>query len=225
MSFTPLPKIFTDICLALDSSNPQILELGCGDGRFLGVLADHDIFSWGLDRIGPECGTVADLVGDALALPVAAGSLDLLLVPNLLRHLVTTDPALGFLAGWLDLLKPRGSLFIFEDEPVTEPAGAARYRDLQEFLSRLMPESRGPLLSLVDFQARAAAPCFFCNWEFGLIRNTQTIDTEVVLGFLDPGAASSGESDRLRTGIERDGLDPGNYWWARAFSPKEREGS
>jgi SAM-dependent methyltransferase len=225
MSFTPLPKIFTDICLALDSSKPRILELGCGDGRFRTVLADHDIFSWGLDRLGPAGGTVAHLVGDALALPVAVGSLDLLLVPNLLRHLVPKDPGLGFLARWLDFLKPGGSLFIFEDEPATEPAGAAHYRDLQEFLSRLMPESRGPLLPLADFMARIAAPRFSCNWEFGMIRNTQNLDADVVQAFLDPGTGHRGESGRLRIGIDRDGLDPGDYWWARASSGMERTGS
>ena len=225
MSFTPLPKIFTDIFLALDSPNPQILELGCGDGRFRTVLAEHEIFSWGLDRLGPEGGTVADLVGDALAPPVGVESLDLLLVPNLLRHLAPTDPVLDFLARWLKLLKPGGSLFIFEDEPATEPAGAAHYRDLQEFLGRLMPESRGPLLPLADFKARIAVPRFSCSWEFGLIRNTQTLDTEVVQAFLDPGAASKGEPGRLRIGIERDGLDPGHYWWARATSRMERTGS
>lgn len=224
MSFTPLPKIFTDSCLDLTASTPRILELGCGDGRFRDVMADHDIFSWGLDRLGPQTGTVADLVGDALTPPVACGSLDVLVVPNLLRHLIPAGGGLKFMAGWLDLLKPGGSLFIFEDEPATEPAGALHYRDLQEFLSRLMPESRGPLLSLADFKVRMAHESLSCVWKFGLLRNTQTLDAEAVLGFLDPGADSSGEPGRLRTAIGRDGLDCGDFWWAQATLGRERKG-
>jgi SAM-dependent methyltransferase len=216
MSFTPLPKIFTDLCQRSVSPSPRILELGCGDGRFRDVLADHGISCWGLDLIGPEGGSVADVVGEARNLPVAPGSLDLLLVPNLLRHLAPADPALGFLDVWLEVLKPGGFLFIFEDEPVTEPHGAAHYRDLQEFLSRLMPESRGPLLSLAEFRARLAARGKSSSWIFGTARNLQTLDGSAVLAFLDPESGSSAEIRNLQAGIRRDGLDPGVYWWARA---------
>ena len=216
MSFTPLPKTFTDICLNPDSPFPQILELGCGDGRFREILVGQGISSWGLDHIGPVGGTVADVVGDALAPPVAVGSLDLLLAPNLLKHLLPTDPALGFLSGWMKMLKPGGSLFIFEDDPRGIPAGVAHYRDLQEFLSRLMPESRGPLLPLADFKTRVSILGLTASWDFGLVRNRQTIDAEAVLAFLGQGGEPVGEPGRLMKGIGRDGLDPGYFWWARA---------
>lgn len=224
MSFTPLPKTFTDICLKRDSTCPQILELGCGDGRFREVLAGQGIFSWGLDQTGPEGGTVADVVGDALAPPVAVGSLDLLLAPNLLKHLVPADPALGFLSGWLKMLKPGGSLFIFEDDPRDIPAGVAHYRDLQEFLSRLMPESRGPLLPLEAFKARVSMLGFAACWDFGLVRNRQTIDAEAALAFLGQDGEPSGEPGRLMKVIRSDGLDPGYFWWARASAVFEGTG-
>jgi len=214
MSFTPLPKIFTDIFSNLDSPFPQILELGCGDGRFQEILTGLGISCWGLDRIGPDRGTVADVVGNALSPPVAVGSLDLLVAANLLRHLAPTDIALGFLAGWLELLKPGGSLFIFEDEPGDHPAGAAHYRDLQEFLSRLMPESRGPLLALADFKTRVSALGPGVCWDFGLVRNKQVIDAAVVLEFLGLGGEQTGDCGRLMKAIDRDGLDPGCFWWA-----------
>jgi len=153
---------------------------------------------------------------------VAPGSLDLLLVPNLLRHLAPADPVLTFLDGWLKVLKPDGSLFIFEDEPVTEPRAAVHYRDLQDFLSRLRPESRGPLLSLADFKVRITALGSSSFWEFGTARNRQTLDASAVLAFLDPVSGSSGEINRLKTGIGRDGVDPGDYWWARAALVDER---
>lgn len=215
MSFTPLPKIFTDLCLHAVLPPPRILELGCGDGCFRAVLADHGISCWGLDLVGPEGGTVVDVVGDARDLPVAGGSVDILLVPNLLRHLVPAEPALGFLEGWLEALKPGGFLFIFEDEPVTEPLAAAHYRDLQDFLSRLMPESRGPMLSLESFKARLTDRVPLSRWEFGTARNLQPLDASTVLAFLEPVSGDSGEIRRLQAGIRHDGLTPGDYWWAR----------
>lgn len=216
MSFTPLPKTFTDICNNPDSPFPQIMELGCGDGRFQEVLTGMGISCWGLDHIGPDRGSVADVVGDVLTPPVAAGSLDLLLAANLLRHLVPADTTLGFLARWLELLKPGGSLFIFEDEPSDVPASAAHYRDLQEFLCRLMPESRGPLLALDEFKARVSALGSQVCWDFGLVRNRQSIDAAVVLEFLGRGEQEKGDSGRLMRAIGRDGLDPGFFWWAGA---------
>jgi SAM-dependent methyltransferase len=224
MSFSPLPKTFTDICLHPDFSFPRILELGCGDGRFRSILAERDIPSWGLDRFGPDVGTVADVVGDALYPPVARRSLDFLLAANLLRHLVPADPALGFLAGWMELVKPGGSLFIFEDEPGEVPAGVARYGELQDILCRLMPQSRGPLLPVADFKARVSNLEAAAGWEFGLVRNRQTIDSEAVLELLKQGGDTTGQVGRLMRGIDRDGLDPGYYWWARASAVSEGAG-
>ena len=224
MSFSPLPKTFTDICLHPDFSFPRILELGCGDGRFRSILAERDIPSWGLDRFGPDVGTVADVVGDALCPPVARRSLDFLLAANLLRHLVPADPALGFLAGWMELLKPGGSLFIFEDEPGETPAGVARYGELQDILCRLMPRSRGPLLPVADFKARVSNLETAAGWEFGLVRNRQTIESEAVLELLKQGGEPTGQVGRLMRGIDRDGLDPGYYWWARASAVSEGAG-
>ncbi|MCK9997277.1 MAG: class I SAM-dependent methyltransferase, partial [Candidatus Krumholzibacteria bacterium] len=184
MSFTPLPKTFTDLSLNQDLPFPRILEFGCGDGRFREVLTDRGIFSWGLDRMGRPGGTVADVVGDALFPPVASGSLDFLLAANLVRHLAPVDPTLGFLTRWLELLNPGGCLFIFEDEPGHSPAGVAHYGDLQDFLFRLMPESRGPLLPLAEFKTRVSTLGFPAGWDFGLVRNRQAIDATVVLEML-----------------------------------------
>ncbi len=215
MSFTPLPKIFTELCLNPDYPFPRILELGCGEGRFRDVLTGRGIPSWGLDRIGRHGGTVADVVGDALSPPVAAGSLDFLLAANLVRHLAPADPTLGFLTRWLGLLNPGGTLFIFEDEPGDSPAGVARYGELQNFLCRLMPESRGPLLRLVEFKARVSALGSPARWDFGLVRNRQTIDSTVVLEMLGRGGGPGTEPGKLMRDIGRDGLDPGYFWWAK----------
>lgn len=216
MSFTPLPTIFTETCLDREISFPQILELGCGDGCFREVLTQAGVASWGLDSSGPERGTVAQVVGDALSPPVVPGSLDVLIVPNLLRHLIPGHPTLGFLPGWMELLKPGGSLFIFEDEPADTPDSVAHYRDLMEFLRRLMPKSRGPLLPLREFQALVEAGGSAVDWEFGEARNRYPINAQAVLDFLGRPERAEAWLRGLIEGISRDGLDPGVFWWARA---------
>lgn len=224
MSFTPLPKTFTDFFASLETDPPRVLELGCGDGRFREVLGRNHISSWGLDRVGPVLGTVADVVGDAMAPPVAPASLDLLVVPNLLRHLLAATGEFSFLKDWLRLLRPGGALFIFEDEPSQEPAGAACYRDLQEFLRKLMPESRGSLMTLEEFRSRSAVALPGIDWTFGKERNREPLDAEAVLGFLDQGGDPAGEPGRLMKSIRRDGLDPGEFWWAQAIISGEEVG-
>jgi hypothetical protein len=224
MSFTPLPTIFTDICDDLDSPSSQIMELGCGDGRFREVMTGLGISCWGLDRIGPDCGTVADVVGEAGAPPVRARSLDLVVIPNLLRHMLPVEAGVGFLGRWLELLKPGGSLYIFEDEPGDDSPGEANYRDLQVFLSRLLPESRGPLVPLEKFRTNSAAFLDRAAWEFGKVRNRQAIAAEPVLEMLGHQYEPGGEVGRLVKNIGAHGLDPGYYWWARAVTGAEGTG-
>ena len=113
------------------------------------------------------------MVGDALEPPISAGACDLVVASNLVRHLLAVTGHLRFLGSWLALLKPGGSLFVFEDEPATEEGPAGNYRDLQEFLSRLVPEARGPLLARRDFLDRAAAAHPDVIWEHDLVRNLQ----------------------------------------------------
>ena len=225
MSFTPLPKTFTDFCSNLDFPVSRILELGCGEGRFRDALSDLGMTCWGLDRVHPQGGTVADVVGDAECPPLLSASLDLLVVPNLMRHMLPALADFSFLGRWLELLKPGGSLFIFEDEPGTASPAEVNYRDLQVFLARLLPESRGPLIPLAEFKVRSSSFPKSAAWEFGLVRNRQTIDAAPVLDMLGPGVDAGGESALLARNIGRDGLDPGHYWWARATTGGEGTGN
>jgi len=197
------------------------MEFGCGDGRFRDILSEMGVASWGLDRIPPDCGTVADVVGEAVWPPVAPASLDLLVVPNLLRHMLPACSDFSFLGRWLDLLKPGGSLFIFEDEPGADCPGEANYRDLQVFLARLLPESRGPLIPLEEFKASSAVFRSSAAWEFGLVRNRLAIAAAPALEMLGQAAEPDGEPGRLMRNIGRYGLDPGQYWWARVVSGGE----
>lgn len=229
MSFTPLPKTFIDFCGSLDPVTSRNLELGCGDGCFQDVVAGCGVVLLGLDLVPPARGSTADIVGDVIFPPLFRGSLDLVVAPNLLRHLFAIHGQLDFLEQWLALLKPGGSLFIFEDEPGSTPPGAEVYRKLQAFLRLLMPESRGPLLSRAEFLSRMPAVLPGVCWEHGMVRNRHHLDCDAVLEFLGRGLSPDEEKDIggsspqgcLMRDIARDGLDPGHYWWARATSVQE----
>jgi SAM-dependent methyltransferase len=208
MPFTPLPTIFTDLCGSLDPDNSRNLELGCGDGRFLQAAGDCGLRLWGLDLVPPDRGSSAAVVGDALEPPISTGACDLVVASNLVRHLLAVTGGLRFLGSWLALLKPGGSLFVFEDEPAMEEGPAGNYRDLQDFLSRLVPEARGPLLARRDFLGLAAGDHPDLRWEHGLVRNLHGLDSAPILDLLEPGP--------LKRAIESEGVDPGHYWWARA---------
>ena len=210
MPFTPLPTIFTDLCGSLDPEHSRNLELGCGDGRFLEAAAGCGLRLWGLDLVPPGRGSSAAVVGDALAPPISMGACDLVVASNLVRHLLAVAGNLRFLESWLDLLKPGGSLFVFEDEPAVGDGPAGNYRDLQEFLSRLVPEARGPLLARRDFLGLATVEHPDVTWEHGLARNLHGLDGSAIMDLLEPGP--------LKRAIEAGGVDPGHFWWARAIA-------
>jgi SAM-dependent methyltransferase len=222
MSFVPLPKILRDRFAELDPATAVVVELGSGEGRFLRELRPLGVEVFGLDRARPGAGVDAALVADACRPPLREGSCDLLIAANLVRHLAGSRPALDFLPAWIRLLRPGGSLIILEDEPVRRPRGAVAYRLLQEFLARVIPVGRGPLLGLGEFRDRLAPAGVPAGWEFGGDVNTYPLDAGAVVAMLrgadlDPG----GEAARLADRIARDGLDPGRYWWAFYRARKE----
>jgi SAM-dependent methyltransferase len=217
MSFTPLPTSLTTILAELDPGCARVIDLGCGDGRFSTEVARFSVPIIGLDRALPGSGTSADLVGDALRPPLASSSCDLILVGNLVRHLIPAHPQLDFLSRWVDLLRPGGFLFIAEDEPVRQPKGAVRYRQLQAFLAQVMPQGRGPLIGLAEFRQRSLPVQKGAAWNFGGERNEYPLDAEAAAAMLSGADLDpEGEAARLATGIRKDGLDPGRFWWALA---------
>lgn len=224
MSFTPLPKTLSKILADLDPDRCRVLELGSGDGRFTAELVGAGVPVTGLDRGRPGSGAVADLVGDALAPPVLPGTCDLVLAANLVRHLLPAHPDLRFLRSWVDLLVPGGWLFILEDEPSPRPKGAVRYRQLQEFLARVMPMGRGPLIGLGPFRDLLVRQGSLAGWTFGGDVNRYPLDGGPVVAMLRGGDLDpNGQAARLAADISRDGLDPGRYWWAALKRPLPEE--
>ena len=219
MSFSPLPKTFLEVLRR--SRQDRVVEIGCADGSFSTVLADLGVRPVRLDRRPPWVGSIADIVADAAALPLASDSVSVLVCANLLHYLWPPAGTLPVPADWLRCLRRDGYLFIFEDEPLDAPAPARNYRDLQDFLVRLDPAGRGPLLPRAHFESRlrAAGDRPGC-WRLGWQRNRWPVDAERVASWLEGDRTNAqGAAGRLAEAIRHHGLDYGCYWWA-CWSPE-----
>jgi SAM-dependent methyltransferase len=220
MPFDPLPKTLSEIIAGGVSRPLTAVELGCGDGRLLALVRRPGVTCIGVDRMPRVAGSAADIVGDACRAPLREGSLDLLLAGNLVRHLVPARPDLGFLAGWLALLRPGGSLFILEDEPASRPGPAANHRDLQAFLARLWPTGRGPLLSRTAFLRRLPIRYQSLLADGGVGDNRWPQDADAAVAMLERGAPAPGdEAARLAAAIAAGGLACGRQWWCQLRVP------
>lgn len=216
MSFLPLPTNLNGYLTTLDPGADLVLELGSGDGRFLSRLKDAGANCLGLERRHPAAGAVCDVVGDARRVPIRPGSLSAVVAPNLVRHLSPRPDLAVWIRRWRSLLKPGGQLFVFEDDPDPTVVAQRNFRDLQRFLARLMPESRGPLLSLSRFRSLAEAGPE-TGWAFGHQANREAVDPKAVLSLLEGGRGDlTGAEASLGNSIRRHGVSPGRYWWAQA---------
>jgi SAM-dependent methyltransferase len=94
-----------------------ILDLGCGDGTAAGLAARHNPghrmigldWSAGSLRQARRLGLTAVRAGIDVALPVASGAADVVIMSELIEHLVDTDAALEEVHR---VLKPGGSLLL-----------------------------------------------------------------------------------------------------------------
>ncbi len=216
MPFAPIPTNFLKYLDNLTDSGAVVLELGSGNGGFSQVLNKPGINFYSLDNSCLVDKNEVQVIGDALMPPVLSGSVDLLVAANLFRHLLTSDPQGLFLNVWQDLVKPGGSLVIFEDEPSSHPVAVRNYRDVQMFLAKLVGTSRGPLLSRSQFQLLKSVAVNADQWEVELEANHFPADEEVVLGFLagSEGQVASEVYDLMER-IKVNGLAYGDFWWAQ----------
>jgi hypothetical protein len=231
MPFSPLPKtLLEDLHQRRQGC---VVEVGCGDGGLSRLLEAEGARPWRVDRRHPDTGSVADLVADVCDLPLIPRRVDLLVAGNLLRHLWPLGGAAAVPGDWQDCLAPGGCLYILEDEPVAQPAAARNYRRLQDFLARLLPETRRPLLSRSTFLAAlTAVGSEVGEWSLGVETNHWPADPQAALSMLRgesvPGRSADlpdatpaaggrlrGEAQRLVEAIEKHGLSYGPYWWAR----------
>ena len=204
-----------------------VLDLGCGPGTLARQQSTLSTSVVGLDLAGPCLGTAANVVGDALFPPFTRCCADVVLAGNLFRHLLPADGQGKFLSRWLRLLRPGGFLFILEDQPcshddVPVAGGWANYTAFQEFLARLDPQHRRPLMSLdgfLDWLERH--PAGQGVWDSGLQENSLPAEREPVVAMLvgDGGRLAPEVRDLVKS-IQRAGLSYGKYWWA-AFRAEE----
>lgn len=102
--------------------NPQrMLEVGCGTGHWLAVLADYIPQRFGMDLAMPMLAHAGEndpdaflLCGDATQLPVKIASLDLVLCFNALHHFAAP---LQFIEQAFACLSPGGKLLIIGSDP------------------------------------------------------------------------------------------------------------
>jgi len=218
VSFSPLPAEFSRCLNVLQSRrNPRIVDLGSGNGDFAQALKQFGLQVWGVDRLPAAAGVTANLRGDALNPPFLAESLDCILAGNLVRHLLVQDKPGSFLKVWLKLLRPGGSIFLFEDEPNRADPAEENFVDLQGFLAQLMPATRGPLFSRHQFLAKTGVWTPGFNWVTGIEKNNSQPDIAAVCQMIGVGISGKnpkGTAGQLLSRIEENGLSYGTFWWA-----------
>lgn len=103
-----------DLIESLDP-NSLVLDIGCGPGRVLGVLARRGIRCVGLDRSRVSVRLAAEryhrpgVVGDNLRLPFANGTADVVISDGVIHH--TENPQAAF-AENCRILKPGGRMYL-----------------------------------------------------------------------------------------------------------------
>jgi hypothetical protein len=138
------------------------------------------------------------------------GTVAVVVAANLLRHL--KDPVAA-LREWQGLVGPTGQLWILEDEPALDGSPGSLYRDLQAFLSRVVPGRRA-LQPRSAFRDLVAADR---RWRLGRLRNRQRPeDLPALIDWLS-GHATAGDEQAgaLAARLREEGLDYGEYWWGR----------
>lgn len=219
MSFSPLPDSLQKWAhsLAGQADSPQVVDLGCGRGDLARWFEPWNIQVWGLDRF-PLHGAHFHIRGDALAPPIARGTLHGVLAGNLIHHMLRQDPTATFIQNWLNLLADGGWLVLLGDDPGRPDfPGRWNYRQLQEFLAELMPDERGALMPLQDvlehLEKHGAREI-----RSGTMLNQTSVSQEDVLSLLrgsQPGDLH-GTPRKLVQQIEKHGISYGRFWWLMA---------
>ena len=108
--------------IAVDLQSGSIIEVGAGTGNFKRWLKARGRTCWTLDILP---GRYVDVQADALQMPLAAGSVDNIVMVDALHHFARP---LAFLKHAAEVLRPRGRLLLIE--PFVSVWGRLVYRYL-----------------------------------------------------------------------------------------------
>jgi hypothetical protein len=208
MSFTPLPG---GLVSSLSRSTSQVVvELGSGDSKFSNLLKDYtEVIQVDLNLLVDS--RFKQIKADARNIPFKIESIDILIIPNLWRHL---PDRVSLLEYWAQFLANDGSLFLFEDDTKVTSRAEDNYQDLQRLLFKVGPLWRGELIPLneaVDFISSSST--VWSAWSFGRQHNSFPVHSlERLLAQL------SNLPDKpvdLISSIYEYGLSYGYFWWAQ----------
>lgn len=160
----PIQKVVSRSLVEMIESLPPdslVLDVGCGPGRVLGVLARRGLKCIGLDRSRVSIGLAVKrygrpgVVGDNLRLPFADACTDVVISDGVIHH--TADPEAAF-AENCRILKPAGRMYL----AVYKPAG--RYPLLYKYPGALIRSGLRRRWTQPLVKAFAQAPYFLLHF-------------------------------------------------------------
>lgn len=162
----------------------NVLEVGCGAGRFTELLLDAGARVFACDLSEAVTANLANCGGregyficqaDALALPAARGVFDFVVALGMLQHTPSPEATIAALAA---VLKPAGLLIVDHYAPLENPAlrllGRATPRQVLRCAFLLLPRERA--MSAAASLTRALLPLHLMLWRPGrLARLTRSV--------------------------------------------------
>jgi len=208
MAFTPLPGVLVNDFSK--NSNAVVVELGSGNSLFSEVVKAYTQVIQ-LDLVPTYNSEFTQVKADVAEIPFRRASVDILLVPNLWRHL---NSRLELLDYWQYFLSDSGVMYILEDDTESCNKAESNYQELQSLLCKIGPTWRGELIPFsegVDSIMSAAKEELL--WCFGSSKNSYQVNSlEKLLVML---SSLPDKPNRLIDSIKKHGISYGQYWWAR----------
>ncbi len=208
MAFIPLPGVLVNDFLK--NPNAVVVELGSGNSFFSEVVKAYTQIIQ-LD-LAPSCNSnFTQVKADAAEIPFRKASVDIMLVPNLWRHLKCRLKLLDY---WQYFLSDSGAIYILEDDTESSNIAESNYQELQSLFCRIGPTWRGELISFSDgvdsILSTAKEDSLWC---FGSAKNSYQVNSlEKLLAML---SNLPDTPNQLIDSIKEHGLSYGHYWWAR----------
>ncbi|MCP4145734.1 MAG: class I SAM-dependent methyltransferase [bacterium] len=208
MAFIPLPGLLVRDFLT--NPNAVVVELGSGNSLFTEIIKSYTQVIQ-LDLAPAYNSSFTQVMADAAEIPFKKASVDILLVPNLWRHL---NNRLELLDYWQGFLSDSGVIYVLEDDTESSNIAESNYQELQKLLCKIGPSWRGELISFSDgVDSILSTATEESSWCFGSAKNSYQVNSlEKLIAML---CNLPDKPNRLIDSINEHGLSYGQYWWAR----------